>query len=247
MNKHEFALYYPQLSDHSLTSGTIALTHKELVHRITTILRLQSEETVILFDKNQYAQVQLQVMSRTRIDGIILAVHKNKSAAPAITALIPLLKKDSLETLAYNLVELGVTSYQIISSQKTQRSWQGTKEQIRLDNIMIAAAEQSKNFFIPQSCGQPKALQDALEDIRTSNVPYTKIFFDVDGDRMQELFVRIHNPHHFVVTVGPEGDFTTDEKLLLKQHNFMTCRLTPTVLRSWQAATLGIGVIRSYF
>ncbi len=205
MNKHEFALYYPQLSDHSLTSGTIALTHKELVHRITTILRLQSEETVILFDKNQYAQVQLQVMSRTRIDGIILAVHKNKSAAPAITALIPLLKKDSLETLAYNLVELGVTSYQIISSQKTQRSWQGTKEQIRLDNIMIAAAEQSKNFFIPQSCGQPKALQDALEDIRTSNVPYTKIFFDVDGDRMQELFVRIHKPASFCCYRRPRG------------------------------------------
>lgn len=247
MNKHEFAIYYTHLSEHALTSGTITLVNKELVHRITSILRLQPEETIILFDRYQYARIQLQIMSRARVDGIVLAIHKNSSLQPTITALIPLLKKDSLETLAYHLVELGVTSYHLITTQKTQRSWQGPKEQARLDNIMIAAAEQSKNFSIPQSAGEPQSLASALEIYAAQSTHYTKLFFDVDGILVQQFFSTVHSPHHFLITVGPEGDYTPEEKLLLKQHQFTTCRLTPTVLRSWQAATLGIGVIRSFF
>ncbi|MFZ5953691.1 MAG: RsmE family RNA methyltransferase [Candidatus Dependentiae bacterium] len=247
MTKHEFALYYPHLSDYNVTSGVITLTDKELTHRISSILRLQVNETVILFNKDIYVHLTLQAIARNRIDAIVNAIHKNKPIEPYITALIPLLKKDALETLFYHLVELGITCYQIVTTQKVQRSWQGEKEYQRLENIMIAAAEQSKNFFIPHSLGQPKPLSAVIEEYNSKPIQLTKIFFDVDGQRISELFPQLTQSNHFLITVGPEGDLTDAEKRLLKEHNFYTCRLTPTILRSWQAATIGIGTIRSFF
>jgi 16S rRNA U1498 N3-methylase RsmE len=46
---------------------------------------------------------------------------------------------------------------------------------------------------------------------------------------------------------GPEGDFTLEEKELLKKHNFIAAQLTPTILRAQQAVAISLGVVRSFF
>jgi RsmE family RNA methyltransferase len=48
-----------------------------------------------------------------------------------------------------------------------------------------------------------------------------------------------------VLFVGPEGDLTDQEKVLLKQNGFIFCALTPTILRACEAIALGAGVVRS--
>jgi len=47
-----------------------------------------------------------------------------------------------------------------------------------------------------------------------------------------------------MLVVGPEGDLTVDEKKLLSSAHYTACSLTPTVLRSEEAATLAAGIIR---
>ncbi|BDC35129.1 hypothetical protein Noda2021_10870 [Candidatus Dependentiae bacterium Noda2021] len=250
MNKHEFALYYPSLSEYvSTNSMSLHITDKDLCHRLGVVLRFQPAQTLVLFDKKIWASVTLVTIDRKSFTAAIHVIHKNKPIQPDVTAIIPLIKKDSLETLFYHLVELGVTRYQLVTSQKTQRAWGGIKEHIRLENIMIAAAEQSKNFYIPQSLGEPVSLEDALSFFNQQSHHYEKIFFDVDGLPLASYVSLHHGKSHnnFLITVGPEGDYTQSEKDMLKSHAFTTVKLTPTVLRSWQAATLGIGVIRSYF
>lgn len=250
MNKHEFALYYPLLSDYVNTSSmSLHITDKELCHRIGIVLRFEVGQSLVIFDKKIYATITITALDRKNVTAAIQIINKNKSLTPGITALIPLIKKDSLETLFYHLVELGVTRYQLVTTQKTQRAWGGVKEHIRLENIMIAAAEQSKNFYIPESLGQPQTLEQAILSFNQKPHLYKKIFFDVDGMSLSSYFSSIEppSPYDFLITVGPEGDYTQLEKEMLKAHLFTTVKLTPTVLRSWQAATLGIGTLRSYF
>jgi 16S rRNA (uracil1498-N3)-methyltransferase len=157
---------------------------------------------------------------------------------------LPLLKKDDFETALYSLVELGTTTIQLIATQKTQRSWAGEKELDRCQRIMIAAAEQSKNFIIPTLI-PPIHLTEYLKKITENEHP--KIYFDPQGSAGLALLNNLaqQKAKHYMLMVGPEGDLTQSEKELLQAKSFYFCQLTPTVLRSVSAVILGAGIMRT--
>ena len=45
--------------------------------------------------------------------------------------------------------------------------------------------------------------------------------------------------------IGPEADLSTEEKNLLLKEYFSFVKLTPTVLRAYQAAGIALGIFRS--
>ncbi len=65
---------------------------------------------------------------------------------PEIRWCIPLIAKEAFEDIVYNFTAMGVASIQPLVTEKVKRSWGGDRERARLDRIMIAAAEQSKQF-----------------------------------------------------------------------------------------------------
>lgn len=237
-NKHEFALFYSDLPVENSTH-TVLIKDVSLVQRISSVLRLKAGDGLILFNQKIHAQVELKDCSKKACSVLVKTWHNNKKLLPVITVFLPLLKRDAFESALYASTALGATQIQLIQTEKT-RKWQGQKELERLERIVIAAAEQSKNFNFPFIL-PPCPLQEALK--MHHNVTQ-KLFADPTGKHFSEILKNHKKEQDMLLFVGPEGDLTTSEKQLLKDA-FVFCKLTPTILKSEQALALLLGMVRS--
>ncbi len=239
--KHQFALYYQPASN--LAVGTsIAISDKEFVHRLTNILRAQVGQSYIFFNQTDHAAIVIRAIGKKEISIDVQMVQANTVLQPRITFFLPLLKKDALSETIYALCEIGVNTIQLITSQKT-RNWGGQKELQRLQRVIIAAAEQSKDFAFPD-IKDPILLDQVITAIPKDTF---SIVADPDGHPVMDMIKDLQDssPTELVLTVGPEGAFTDSEILLLKESKFHFAKLTPTILRARQAASLLSGIIRS--
>lgn len=239
---HEFALYVSDFPSVELKKGVVVEFHEpEFVHRVSRVLRLDVDDNVILFNAAYHLSVVIKKISKNGILVELESVGHNKVFKPYITLLLPLLKREALEQAIYSAVELGVNKIQLLITEKVQRHWQ-PKELDRLKHIMIAAAEQSKCFAIPQM----------VEPILLVDLPLSGriIFFDPEGEALADVLTKNigqGSADSFTVIIGPEGDLTESEKFYLQKQQALFVRLTPTILRAQQAVALGVGILRSFF
>jgi len=244
--KHEFAIFVPQLSLKLQSRGVgekLLLVDEAFVHRITHVLRIKMGDTCIIFDQKIYSSVEIVEFSGKKSVTLLLRTITCASQLfPTIVFLLPLLKRDDYEAAIYALTELGVNTIQPIFTQKSIRSWQ-IKDQERIQRIIIAAAEQSKNFAYPL-INQPIPLTQALDIYHREP---QKIFFDALGDSLISVMDKIRqvSAEKIILLIGPEGDLTAEEKFMVSEHKFLFSALTPTVIRAFQAASLGAGLVRS--
>ncbi len=250
MNNHEkhiFALHCSGLNvGQTLAPGNFfEITDQALWHRITHILRLRANESIILFDGAQEITIELSEQTFTKknkLSGVVVDAKLSTPISPAITLMPSLLKREAFETVIYLAAQMGATIIQPIIASKTHRSWNGDKELVRLKSIMISACEQAKNFIIPE-LKSPIQLT-MINDQRAS---IAGIYFEETGQPLltmaQEL--RNMNAQNISLVFGPEGGLTTIEQEHLDTHGFKCCALTPTILRAQEAVAVGLGSIRS--
>ena len=241
--KHLFACYHQDFSDeiaHRTHGDQIIIADADLTHRLTSVLRFAIGEQLILFDRSVRAIVTIAAVAKHKsITCVIDEKYINQVWQPAMNFVLPLLKKESLETALYSLSELGMTRIYLVTTQKSQQKWT-PKEHERAQKIIIAAAEQSKNFAFPELM-QPIDLKQASQKISDAH----KVFFDPAGKPIAQQAREYANAQSLALAIGPEGDLSPEEKELLKESGFTFIALTPTVLRSSQAAALGAGIMRS--
>lgn len=241
---HLFALYHATLSAYCSEVGQrVVVTDQQLMARITAVLRLKVGASCILFDRTVHALCEVLEIAKKQVTLVCKSINKNPSYKPVITVLMPLLKKDDLATALADLVAVGVSFIQLVLTEKVQRSWGGAHELERLERIIIASAEQSKNFAIPVLY-PPINLQVALAQ-------HSLILCgDPDGVPLQTALNSIsqHKPQSYTLLVGPESDFSPSEKnMLLNNSSVVRCALTPTVLKSCLAITILAGAVRSWY
>ncbi len=244
--KHLFALHHADLSDEiagARIGAEISIADSDLTHRIVSILRVEVGESLILFDRNMHAIVSLLSSVKNKLVKVTLQEkNKNSFYSPEIIFLLPVLKKESLETALYSLAEMGVTKIQLVHTQKSQQRWE-PREMERAQKIIIAAAEQSKNFGYPQLIAA-KPLSAVIKQLSSES---NKLFFDPAGSCLDKQLDQLKaNSNSIILAIGPEGDLTGEEKELLKKADFSFTALTPTILRASQAAAVAAGIIRSY-
>lgn len=238
--EHLFSLYAPNVIDASWVSGAKAvLKSQDLIHRMTKVLRFDIEQQCVLFDQYQHAMVVIQNISKKEIIVDVIGLYQQKPIDPHITFLLPLLKKEALEQAVYSLCELGINQIQLVVVQKSRHQLMGEKEFQRLQNIVIAAAEQSKQYAMLQLL-RPKPLAEVVTVHSKGSVA---IVFDPAGKSFFTLREKIaSNPT--VLLVGPEAGLTDQELQLLEKNMFLSCALTSTTLRAVQAVALGAGLVR---
>lgn len=236
---HEFALYTAELSSREQALYTIK--DPELVHRISHVLRCTAGSELILFNREIHAEFTITAINKTSITGTLSAPTKNSVFTPHLVLYVPLLKRAALEEALYTATEIGVQEIQLITTQKTP-PWTD-KELPRLERIIIAASEQSKNFAFP-TFHAPIRLEAVLAKTSKQTV---KIYADASGKPLLETMQHIAaaKPASLIFMVGPAGDLTHEEKAAVAAAGFDFCALTPTVLRSQQAVAVGLGALRS--
>lgn len=229
--KHLFAVHVAELG----------VADSALFHRCKNVLRLKPGQQVLLFDDNHQALATIEAYSKK---AVAVSLEGKKSLAcikPEIHWLLPLLKREAFEQALYSLCEMGVTSIYPVRTSKASRQWGTEKDFARARTIMIAAAEQAKQFVIPTIHPVGELLNWQKEESDRS----TRLFFDPTGMPLKQMLESsLVGPIYG--SVGPEGDLTVEEKSYVKEQGFVFCALTPTVLRAQQAVALGLGVLRSY-
>jgi len=242
MQRHEFALYYPGLSDEIGPQLTIA--DRAVVQRVTQVLRLRVGETIMLFDRQMSVQGTLSEVIGKRLVLDLGDPQDIVPLAPSIRLGLPLLKRADLERAVYSAVELGANEIQLLQTEKSERHCD-EKNVTRLERIMIAAAEQSKQFALP-AMRAPLSIEQWCA-AQTSSDGDVRIHFDGTGRLLASVaadFERLM-PASVALVVGPEGDLVKQERQVLRAAGFEFCALTPTILRAHQAVAVGLGSIRS--
>lgn len=245
-NRHEFALYYSELTAHiQKNKNQLILTDQEIMHRIIRVLRLHAGEDFTLFDQQHNALVKLDSIGKKELGITILTLQNNKILIPQITFFLPILKREAFESALYSLVEVGVNTIQLITTEKTQRTVT-THELARAERTIIAAAEQSKNFNVPNLL-PPINFTECVSLLHKESG--LKIFFDPEGIPLynQVTIAREKRTENISLMIGPEADLTPTEKKQLQEAGISFCALTPTILRACQAAALGGAIFRSIF
>lgn len=244
-DKHLFAVFTAVLFEKILNIGSvIAITDKDLVHRILTVLRLTIGEELILFDAQKSAIVTITDTKKNKaLTVTIKEISTHKKARLDIEFVLPLLKREALEEAVYSLTEIGVSTISLIITEKSQKQLTD-KEFQRLQKIQIAAAEQSKNYNLPV-IDKPISLDRFFTQKKEKS--NTAIFFDPAGKPALAVFTQLSAQKISMITalIGPEGGFTTKEIQSLKNAGFISCQLTSTILRAVQATSIGAGMIAS--
>lgn len=237
-NRHLFALYVPQL--HKLSSDPLVIEDKALIHRITRVLRLGVQEKCILFDKQTNLLCELDSIGRNELSFRVVSKNKNRALQPEIILLLPLLKKDDLSKAVYSAVEMGATTIRLIITDKSRKSVSHAELE-RLERIIIAAAEQSKQFCIPD-IKAPLVIDQV-------SIPADEhaLLADPAGKPVFEIISKCTGKETLWLMVGPEGGLIEVEQEHMRDKGFVLCRLTPTIVRSFQASSLLIGICRSFF
>jgi 16S rRNA (uracil1498-N3)-methyltransferase len=236
---HEFAFFYQHLPEKSHTE--VVIEDEELLHHITGVVRLKAGDACIFFNRDRYAHATIVRIEKRKLVVHIDGIQTTQKLVPNVHVVMPLLKRDSLKEAIYHAAACGVTSINLVTTEKG-RSALLEHEFERLEKIIIAAAQQSKHFAIPQ-LHAPQQLSRVL----TSLSDHVLIHCDVDGQSLQTTvdLVRKHTAPQIALCVGPEGDFTQDEKQLLRERKALATKLTPTVLRAEDAVLVACGAIRS--
>ena len=250
---HQFALFLPELSVLIKDAHFFLVKDAVFVHRLQHVLRVKIGEAVVLFDDTINVLCTIKECTKNRVVFAPQSVKKNKQVEPALTIILPLLKREALEEVIYGCRELGVTQVYLVSTVKSSRHTLRQEECERLERISIAAAEQSKNFspcriMYKNIAGQLPTLKQFLQE-QAHNPTFAnslKYFADVTGQPWSNLVENhLQQKEHFVICVGPEGDFTNDEKQKIRESGFIFCQLGSTILRAQQAAIVLIGLVRA--
>ncbi len=229
--KHHFSFYFSELSAVKISSCVI--TNSVFIHRLVTIMRYQIGDTFVLFNRDFHREVTISTISKKEVVVTCGNIINNKKIEPEIILFLPVLKKESLEEGVYNAVVAGVTHIQLIITEKCHRKSITSTERQRLEKIIIAACEQSKQYVLPM-LQDPLLLNDACAHYKEYRIYYA----DFDGSVLTKVADKS------VIMVGPEGDLTSEEKEFIRTQKAYFFLLTPTVLRSQEAVLVAIAHAR---
>ncbi len=237
-DKHIFSIYTPNFFDENYKIGIEKkVFNEDIVHRLVKVLRIEVGQQIVFFDHEYHGIIEILDISKKIFLIKVVTFEKNLSPATEIKFLLPLLKKEALEEAVYSLAEIGVSEIQLIITQKSRQKLLHDKEFARLESIVIAAAEQSKNYTFPKIYAPID-----LSSLQLGSDFY-KIVFDAEGESFFEFRTK-SSQEKICLLAGSEGGLTKSELEHLDTISFKKCRLTPTTLRAVQAVAVGAALFK---
>lgn len=239
IDKHIFSIYTPNFFDKNYKVGMEKkVIDEDIVHRLVKVLRIEVGQRIIFFDQYYHGIIKILDISKKYFSIKVITFEKNSNPSAEIKFLLPLLKKEALEEAVYSLAEIGVSEIQLVITQKSRQRLLHEKEFQRLESIIIAAAEQSKNYIFPKIYAPID-----LFDLELGS-DFSKIIFDAQGISFFEFRSKKLPQEKICLLIGPEGGLTQEELQRLESLSFKKCRLTPTILRAVQAVAIGAALFK---
>jgi len=239
-NKHIFALHYPRI-DQDARHSTCAITDAALIQRINKVLRVRSGDHVILFGSRIAATCRIAEQGKKYISIDVIDSWSIQPIMPPLYWYVPIADKAAFEDAVSYLTIMGAHTIYPIITEKSKQKWGTQKDFDRMHRVMIAAAEQSKQFALPE-------ITHAYRLYDMPNVADYTFVCDPDGDSICAYTASITPDDiatSYAAIVGPEAGLTDHELAYLDRLGFKRLRLVSSVLRMETAVAVASGMIRS--
>lgn len=210
-----------------LQVGEIHLEGAE-AHHLGTVCRGRVGDRVTLFngDGNEY-HATVQELGRKEVALMIEKISNPERELPfELAVAAPLPKGDRAQFLIEKLTELGVTHF---TPLETARSiiHPGRAKIDKLERYVIEASKQcGRNTLMQIDSPEPWSSLCCRDDL-----PRRRLFADQGGESMESSTAA-----DTFVAIGPEGDWTEEERALAHQHGWKPVGLGPRTLRVETAA-----------
>ncbi|MEQ8361088.1 MAG: RsmE family RNA methyltransferase [Cytophagales bacterium] len=204
---------------------------KEESHYASRVLRIKNGDIIHAFDG--IGHLQVLECKNSKSDKMEVSIVESKKIErlrkhKIHIAIAPTKKIDRVEWFLEKSVEIGIDK---ISFIKSRHSIRNVIKEERIDKTILSAARQSGNFVLPEwSPIEP------LESFIHKNLHIEEKYIahlDNSNPSEQKNFEDIHkNKNEYLILVGPEGDFSSEEINLVKEVGFKSLSLGQSRLRT---------------
>jgi len=241
---HRF--YHPE----QISSPCKIILTEEASNHLARVLRLKVQEPVSIFNGDEYDY-----------HGIIQSIDKKKVTINIetktlnicnpkihISLLQSVTSKEKIDMIFQKSTELGISSLQLIDSERSNFRIPDHKIDSRLEHlrkVVISACEQSGRSRIPTINNRIIS----FSDIEKSSENVLK--FILDPQAHQSLgkveFNKIENIMNILLLIGPEGGFTNSEIIIANKLGFQSINLGKRVLRTETASLAMLSAMHMLF
>ncbi len=231
-----------------LRSGQVELSVDDSKY-VVKVHRLRPGDAVLVFDPETGQEADAKVQS-DRLPHVRLEVGEVR-AAPSVALPVTLLqalgKADKPEQAVRDATALGIAKVTFLT---TERTVVRSERSERLRKIAVQVARQCGRGRIPEIVG-PMTMDEALAAFPMSSPPGTDELrlicaFEPDAvPLLSAVLGRDLKTLPSVVMIGPEGGFSSEEIERARLSGFVPVGLGPLVLRTEQACTFVLSVLRA--
>ena len=214
-------------------------------HYVGRVLRLQKGDVLRLFNgKGSECEAMILHIEKRHVQvEITRFVTPTPESKLAISLFQGISKGDTMDFSIQKSVELGVQAIVPVITDRSQGPFSTEhlhKKLSHFQGIIISASEQSGRAVLPVL--HPVV---AFKKIIFAELPGTPVLLDPKGSiTFKEL---PPNTNTVSLFIGPEGGFSEDEMALARQHNIMSVRCGPRILRTETASLAAITLLQHCF
>lgn len=229
-------------TDQALSIGESCTLSSKASHYLSHVLRLKTSNDVIVFNgKTEHDYLAKLIKVGKKVDIEVFDKLKTRMESPiAINLFQAISKNDHLDLTLQKCTELGIKSFILFNSNRTQnpiKPSQLSKKLLHWQGIVQSACEQCGRSIVPTIHFYPSL--SALQQHEAQN---TRIILDFMGQDVRKALAP--EASNIDILLGAEGGFNKDELTVAVSNQFKTVRLGPRVLRTETAAIAAVSLIQ---
>lgn len=226
---------------------------EEVFRHAIQVLRLQVGESLLLFngEGGEYLANLTEINKRSATVLIQSFDPSERESSLALTLVQALVKPDKMDFALQKAVELGMSAFQPLITQRSVVRTDKEKIEKKLQHwqaVTISACEQSGRTRLPKIYA-PQTLDQYLSELNDS----TTYLLLAPGSRQDLSQVTVNTDHtnatkhstkHLAVLIGPEGGFTTEEVEACLAAKMQGITLGKRILRAETASTSVLAILQ---
>jgi 16S rRNA (uracil1498-N3)-methyltransferase len=221
-----------------INNSTESINDSSIIHRLNNVLRIKPGEKIEIFNKEgKIFYVEIEKSTEKKIEVKIINVYaERQEESSEIILAVAFPKGKRGEWIIEKATEIGVKKIIILQTDRSiMKPGEGRINKWR--QIALHASEQSKRTEVPEiNFGNI----NSIKGIKIAAILGSRLSIKETLEERQEI------PKTITYIVGPEGDWTEEEKKDLLETGANPVTLGSTTLRVETAALYGVAVISEW-
>ena len=217
----------------SLSLNLNSTLDKSQSYYLLKVMRINIGKTFSLFNQSGEWEAKVDNINKGNVEFTIIKKIRSAESKKEICLAFAPIKLNYLNLMIQKATELGITKFIPILTDRTIVRKLNYK---RINKIIIEASEQSNRLNVPEFHEIIK-FDEFIKEYKKAKI----IFGDINSDNSN---LSLKNSDSICILVGPEGDFTVEERnKILKLENITSLKVNENILRSETAALSMISII----